>query len=93
MKYTIKPTSRFQKDLKLIHKRGYDINKLKAVINQLAEGTALPPNYKDHPLHGNWEGCRECHIEPDWLLIYEHDNGSLILYLTRTGTHSGLFDK
>lgn len=93
MKYTIKPTSRFQKDLKLIQKRGYNTNKLSAVIKLLADGKELPPVYKDHQLKGNWDGCRECHIEPDWLLIYEYDNGSLILYLTRTGTHSDLFDK
>ncbi len=93
MKYTVKPTSRFQKDLKLINKRGYDTNKLRTVIKLLADGVELPPNYKDHPLRGNWDGCRECHIESDWLLIYEYDNGSLILYLSRTGTHSDLFDK
>ena len=93
MKYTVKPTSRFQKDLKLINKRGYDTNKLRTVIKLLADGVELPPNYKDHPLRGNGDGCRECHIEPDWLLIYEYDNGSLILYLSRTGTHSDLFDK
>ena len=93
MKYTVKPTSRFQKDLKLIQKRGYNTNKLSCVIKLLADGKELPPVYKDHQLKGNWGGCRECHIEPDWLLIYEYDNGSLILYLTRTGTHSDLFDK
>lgn len=93
MKYTVKPTSRFQKDLKLINKRGYDTNKLRTVIKLLADGVELPSNYKDHSLRGNWVGCRECHIEPDWLLIYEYDNGSLILYLSRTGTHSDLFDK
>ncbi len=93
MKYTVKPTSRFQKDLKLINKRGYDTNKLRTVIKLLADGVELPQNYKDHPLRGNWDGCRECHIEPDWLLIYEYDNGALILYLSRTGTHSDLFDK
>ncbi len=93
MKYTVKPTSRFQKDLKLINKRGYDTNKLRTVIKLLTDGVELPLNYKDHSLRGNWGGCRECHIEPDWLLIYEYDNGSLILYLSRTGTHSDLFDK
>ena len=93
MKYLVKPTSRFQKDLKLIQKRGYNTNKMNSVIKLLADGAELQPSYKDHPLKGNWDGCRECHIEPDWLLIYEYDNGSLILYLTRTGTHSDLFDK
>ena len=93
MKYLVKPTSRFQKDLKLIQKRGYNTDKLSSVIKLLDDGKELPPIYKDHQLRGNWVGCRECHIEPDWLLIYEYDNGSLILYLTRTGTHSDLFDK
>lgn len=92
MKYNVKPTARFQKDLKLIKKRGYDTDKLNAVVKILAEGQELPPQYKDHFLKGNFTGCRECHIQPDWLLIYEIDNGNLILYLTRTGTHSDLFD-
>lgn len=91
MKYTVKPTSKFQKELKLIKKRGYDIDKLYAVVKMLAEGQELPPRYEDHFLKGDMAGCRECHIQPDWLLIYEIDNGNLILYLTRTGTHSDLF--
>ena len=57
----------------------------------LAAGEALPEKNKDHALLGNYEGCRECHITPDWLLVYEIDNEDLILYLTRTGTHSDLF--
>lgn len=92
MKYNIKPTARFQKDLKLIQKRGYDISRLNAVIKMLADGQELPQQYKDHWLKGKFSGCRECHIQPDWLLIYEVDSGNLILYLTRTGTHSDLFD-
>ena len=68
-------------------------DKLSSVIKLLADGKELPSIYKDHQLRGNWVGCRECHIEPNWLLIYEYDNGNLILYLTRTGTHSDLFDK
>ncbi len=92
MKYNIKPTAKFQKDLKLVKKRGYDTDKLNAVIKMLADGKELPSQYKDHWLKGNFEGCRECHIQPDWLLIYEVDNGDLILYLTRTGTHSDLFE-
>lgn len=93
MKYTIKPTTRFQKDLKLIQKRGYDISKLNNVIKIIAEGQPLPKQYTDHMLKGFFSGCHECHIQPDWLLIYEIDNGNLILYLTRTGTHSDLFGK
>lgn len=91
MKYEVKPTTRFQKDLKLMQKRGYDISLLTAVIKRLANGETLPEKYRDHSLTGNYKGCRECHITPDWLLIYEVTVGELILYLTRTGTHSDLF--
>lgn len=91
MKYIIKPTSRFQKDLKRIQKRGYDMSLITNVIKKLANGESLPEKNKDHALIGSYKGCRECHITPDWLLIYEVDNGELILYLTRTGTHGDLF--
>ena len=91
MKYRAKPTTRFQKDLKRVQKRGYDIDKLKTVIRMLAEGETLASKYKDHPLTGDFSGCRECHIEPDWLLVYEIYEDELILYLTRTGTRSDLF--
>lgn len=91
MMYKIRPTSRFQKDLKRLHKRGYDMDLLTGVLKQLAAGQALAPSYRDHPLVGDYSGCRECHITPDWLLIYEIDGGELFLYLTRTGTHSDLF--
>lgn len=93
MKYTVKPTSLFNKDLRRAAKRGCDIDALKAIVKTLAAGEELPPQYKDHPLQGNFKGCRECHIEPDWLLIYKISGDSLILYLMRTGTHSDLFDK
>jgi len=89
--YTIKPTTRFQKDLKRAEKRGYDLNLLTTVIRKLAAGETLDERYKDHPLKGRYTGCRECHITPDWLLIYEKIDIALILYLTRTGTHSDLF--
>jgi addiction module toxin, RelE/StbE family len=89
--YTVKPTTRFQKDLKLAAKRGYQIDLLTTVIKTLAAGESLAETYKDHPLKGNYTGCRECHITPDWLLIYEVSDKNLILYLTRTGTHSDLF--
>ena len=89
--YTVRPTSRFQKDLKKIHKRGYDISRLTKVIKILASGEPLPQQYRDHPLVGNYMGCRECHSAPDWLLIYEIAADELILYLTRTGTHSDVF--
>lgn len=91
MMYKIRPTSRFQKDLKRLRKRGYDMDLLTGVLKQLAAGQALAPSYRDHPLVGDYSGCRECHIPPDWLLIYEIDGGELFLYLTRTGTHSDLF--
>ena len=89
--YKIKPTSKFQKDLKKISKRGYDLSLLKNVINILAREEELPLKYKDHPLKGNFVNCRECHIAPDWLLIYEKTEAELYLYLTRTGTHSDLY--
>lgn len=91
MKYVIKPTTKFQKDLKRIQKRGYNISLLTNIIKKLANGEPLPEKYRDHNLSGDYSGCRECHITPDWLLVYEIDNGELILYLTRTGTHSDLF--
>ncbi len=89
--YKIRPSIKFQKDLKRVQKRGYDISLLTDVLNILANGEPLPAKYKDHNLSGNYKGCRECHITPDWLLIYEVANGELILYLIRTGTHSDLF--
>ena len=88
--YDIRPTTKFQKDLKRAQKRGYDLRLLTAVIKTLALGQPLPDKNRDHPLTGDFSGCRECHITPDWLLIYEIDGTSLILYLTRTGTHSDL---
>ncbi len=89
--YGIRPTNAFRKDLKRIEKRGYNIALLTDVIKKLANGESLPPKSKDHMLFGDFEGCRECHITPDWLLIYEISENELILYLTRTGTHSDLF--
>lgn len=89
--YSVKPTSKFQKDLKRIKKRGMDISMLTEVIRKLAAGEVLPDKNRDHPLGGNYAGCRECHIAPDWLLIYEIYEEDLFLYLTRTGTHSDLF--
>lgn len=91
MKYTVRPTTKFQRDLKRIQKRGYDISLLTNIIKKLADGEQLPEKNRDHSLNGEFVNCRECHITSDWLLIYEIDNGELILYLTRTGTHSDLF--
>lgn len=91
MKYTVRPSSKFQKDLKLLKRRGYDLALLSEVIKTLADGMPLPAKNRDHPLSGDFSGCRECHIAPDWLLIYEIVDSDLLLYLTRTGTHSDLF--
>lgn len=91
MSYTVKPSNKFQKDLKRALSRGLDLSLLSKAIKILASGDTLPRKYNDHPLTGNYEGCRECHIQPDWLLIYEIYENDLILYLTRTGTHSDLF--
>ena len=91
MKYTIKPTTKFQKDLKRVQKRGCDLKLLTEIIKKLANGENLPPKNRDHSLTGNYGNCRECHITPDWLLIYEVYEEDLYLYLTRTGTHSDLF--
>ncbi len=77
--------------MKRAQKRGYDIGLLTEVIRKLAAGEPLPAKNKDHPLSGDYAGCRECHITPDWLLIYETTDKELVLYLLRTGTHSDLF--
>ena len=91
MKYNVRPTTKFQKDLKRVQRRGYDISLLTDIIKKLAEGEVLPEKNRDHNLTGDYSGCRECHITPDWLLIYEVIDEDLILYLTRTGTYSDLF--
>ena len=72
-------------------KRGLDPAQLSEVIKLLARGERLPEKYSDHALRGEYQGCRECHIQPDWLLVYEQDDKDLYLYLIRTGTHSDLF--
>lgn len=84
-------SNRFRKDLKLAMRRGYDIGLLEAVVDQLATGKALEEKYRDHLLTGDYGGFRECHITPDWLLIYQVREHELILFLSRTGTHSDLF--
>lgn len=92
-KYTVKPTSQFKKDYKKAQKQHLDISKLQEVIALLADGKPLPKQYLDHPLTGRWKKHRECHIQPDWLLIYRYENNTLILTLSRTGTHAELFDE
>ena len=89
--YNIRPSAKFQRDLKRIKKRGYDISLLTEILKKLAAGVSLPPKNRDHSLSGEYEGCRECHITHDWLLVYEVDGNTLILYLIRTGSHSDLF--
>ena len=91
MKYDIVPSNQFRKDLKLAQKRGYDLDKIKKVIACLADGGTLEAKYRDHLLNGCYSGYRECHIQPDWLLVYQINGEQLILFLARTGTHSDLF--
>lgn len=86
-------TSKFKKDYKLAIKRGWDIDLLDNAIRLLASAKPLPKEYNDHPLFGDWKGYRECHIEPDWLLVYRIEKSILVLSLQRTGTHSDLFNK
>lgn len=83
------PSSRFRKDVKRAEKRGKDMGKLRAVLTLLAHGIPLPPEYRDHPLRGDWAGFRDLHIEPDWLLLYRIAGDEV--QLARTGTHSDLF--
>jgi len=82
-------TKRFERDLKRARKRGKDIGKLKMIVDMLLRGDPLPQRCHAHRLSGDWKGFRECHIEPDWLLIWKQDEDTLIL--VRTGSHSDLF--
>ncbi len=86
----ILPSNRFKKDLKLAIKRGYRIELLETVVNQIAAGKPLDKKYRDHFLTGNYDGFRECHITPDWILIYQIREKEVVLFLSRTGTHSDL---
>lgn len=88
---TLVTTNQFKKDLKRIKKRGLSLSKLEAVLDCLLEEQTLDPKHRDHALVGNYIGFRECHIEPDWLLVYAIDKGQLILTASRTGSHSDLF--
>ncbi len=87
----IRYSAKFKKDYKMILKRGYNPALLQEVLELLCAETALPPKYRDHALSGNYQGHRECHITPDWLLIYKIEHHILTLSLTRTGSHSDLF--
>jgi mRNA interferase YafQ len=89
--YTPHANKRFKKDIELMRKNGKNMNKLISIMHDLAAGKILPAQYKDHKLVGNYIRHRECHIEPDWLLIYRIENP--FIYFERTGTHSNLFKK
>ncbi|MDR1300821.1 MAG: type II toxin-antitoxin system YafQ family toxin [Candidatus Nomurabacteria bacterium] len=91
LKYDIRYTSRIKKDLKSLLKRGKDMRKFENVVNLLASGKKLPPKYRDHKLIGAKNGLRDCHIEPNWLLLYKIEDDTLILELSRTGSHADLF--
>ena len=89
--YIVKYSNKFKKDVKLAQKRGYDLNLLKKAIDLLQQSGKLPPQYKPHKLSGKYAGCWECHIKPDWLLIWQQNETELILLFLNTGTHSELF--
>ena len=84
-------SNRFKRDLKLAARRGYNLDLLEQVVDKLSRQEPLPTKNMDHALSGDYAGFRECHIQPDWLLVYRIDDGNLILFLSRTGTHSDLF--
>ncbi|MBP3854237.1 MAG: type II toxin-antitoxin system YafQ family toxin [Ruminiclostridium sp.] len=86
-------SSVFKKELRTVKKQGKDLSLLDEIVTLLAEGETLPEKNHDHELSGNWKGHRECHIQPDWLLIYKITDRELILTLVRTGSHSSLFGK
>jgi len=90
---SLKTTTKFRKDYKRMKKQGKDLYLLQKVINDLLAEKILSEKHRDHALTGNYVGFRECHIQPDWLLIYAVDHGQLILTASRTGTHSDLFDE
>ncbi len=89
--YTIKTTNRFEKSLKLCIRRNYDLNLLKEIIDILQKGESLPANNKAHKLTGKYSDCWECHIKPNWLLVWKINEDELVLLLMDTGTHSDLF--
>ena len=90
IKYTLRYSTLFKKQRKLLIKRGYNVTELDTVIEILAKGETLPEKYCDHALSGNRKGQRDCHIRPDWILIYEIKENELTLLLCETGTHSDL---
>lgn len=91
--YELSLTRQYLRDLKLARKRGLDETLLDDIIQRLLAGETLPKKNKDHNLYGDYKECRECHISPDWLLIYQIDTGIKLVTLIRTGSHSDLFKK
>ena len=91
MKYRAKFTSRFLREYKIMQRRGENMKLLNGVVDMLLSGKPLPANYKDHALKGEYEGARECHIKPNWLLVYAIKESILVLTFMRTGSHSDLF--
>lgn len=91
MKYRLKETKRFQKDVRLCIKRGFPMKELKTVMEFLEETGSVPSKYHPHKLSGNYDGFWECHIKPDWLLVWKEQDEELVLLLTNTGTHSDLY--
>ena len=91
MKYELRMTKRFRKERMLAEKRGLPMDMLEDVVLKLTDGKSLPLGNRDHALRGDYEGCRECHIAPDWLLVYLIENDILVLTLLRTGSHNDIF--
>ncbi|APW19025.1 type II toxin-antitoxin system YafQ family toxin [Gardnerella swidsinskii] len=90
---TLTYTSQFKKDMKRIRKRGYDTHLVNILLEKLRNEEILDETYQDHPLKGKYLGFRECHVKPNWLLIYRIDNDDVVLVLSRTGTHSDVFNE
>jgi len=91
MNYEIRITNRFKKQIKICKKRGLDIRLVEKAIDLLAENGSLPKEYKPHKLKGDYEGCWECHLKPDWLLVWEQNDVELTLLFLGTGSHADLF--
>ena len=91
--YGIKTSKQYERDVKLAVRRGLDIEKLLDVVRLLSEGKPLPDKHRNHLLHGDYRGYWECHVTPDWLLLYEKDTEIRVISLYRTGTHSDIFGK
>ncbi len=93
MKYTIKAKGSFKKAYKRCIKRGLDPEVMRKALEILSETGSLPPEYLPHRLHGDYQGCMECHLQPDWLLVWEQYDSELVLVMVTTGSHSDIFNK